>query len=108
MIKYLKNIISNKYFKIFTNIYILSTTLFLFWILFMDTNSFMFHQQLNFEIDQLKKQKNELEIKIEKDKKLIKDLEDVDNYEAFARENYYMKKDNEEIYIIEYSDSLKN
>jgi len=68
----------------------------------------MFHQQLNFEIDQLKKQKNELEIKIEKDKKLIKDLEDVDNYEAFARENYYMKKDNEEIYIIEYSDSLKN
>lgn len=74
----------------------------------MDTNSFMFHQQLNFEIDQLKKQKNELEIKIEKDKKLIKDLEDVDNYEAFARENYYMKKDNEEIYIIEYKDSLKN
>jgi|TARA_B110000971_G_C19973092_1_gene483593 cell division protein FtsB len=68
----------------------------------------MFHQQLNSEIDQLKKQKNELEIKIEKDKKLIKDLEDVDNYEAFARENYYMKKDNEEIYIIEYSDSLKN
>jgi len=68
----------------------------------------MFHQQLNFEIDQLKKQKNELEIKIEKDKKLIKDLEDVDNYEAFARENYYMKKDNEEIYIIEYKDSLKN
>jgi|TARA_B110000977_G_C10983965_1_gene457213 cell division protein DivIC len=68
----------------------------------------MFHQQLNSEIDQLKKQKNELEIKIEKDKKLIKDLEDVDNYEAFARENYYMKKDNEEIYIIEYRDSLKN
>jgi cell division protein FtsB len=68
----------------------------------------MFHQQLNSEIDQLKKQKNELEIKIEKDKKLIKDLEDIDNYEAFARENYYMKKDNEEIYIIEYSDSLKN
>jgi cell division protein FtsB len=68
----------------------------------------MFHQQLNSEIDQLKKQKNELEIKIEKDKKLIKDLEDVDNYEAFARENYYMKKDNEEIYVIEYRDSLKN
>ena len=108
MIKYLKNIISNKYFKIFTNIYILSTTLFLFWILFMDTNSFMFHQQLNSEIDQLKKQKNELEIKIKKDKKLIKDLQDIDNYEAFARENYYMKKENEEIYIIEHNDSLKN
>ena len=108
MIKYLKKIISNKYFKIFTNIYILSTTLFLFWMLFMDTNSFMFHEQLNSEINQLIEQKKKLEIEIEIDKKLIKDLQNIDNYEAFARENYYMKKENEEIYIIEYKDSLKN
>jgi|TARA_B110000914_G_scaffold221176_1_gene232515 hypothetical protein len=108
MIKYLKKIISNKYFKIFTNIYILSTTLFLFWMLFMDTNSFMFHEQLNSEINQLIEQKKKLEIEIEIDKKLIKDLQNIDNYEAFARENFYMKKDNEEIYIIEYKDSLKN
>jgi len=27
--------------------------------------------------------------------------------ETFAREQYYMKKDNEDIYIIEYQDSLK-
>lgn len=108
MIKYLKKIVSNKYFKIFTNIYILSTTLFLFWMLFMDTNSFMFHEQLNFEINQLIEQKKKLELEIEIDKKLIKDLQNIDNYEAFARENFYMKKDNEEIYIIEYKDSLKN
>ncbi|HIF84230.1 MAG TPA: septum formation initiator family protein [Flavobacteriaceae bacterium] len=108
MIKYLKKIISNKYFKIFTNIYILSTTLFLFWMLFMDTNSFMFHEQLNSEINQLIEQKKKLELEIEIDKKLIKDLQNIDNYEAFARENYYMKKENEEIYIIEYKDSLKN
>ncbi|MBT3443405.1 MAG: septum formation initiator family protein [Flavobacteriaceae bacterium] len=108
MIKYLKKIVSNKYFKIFTNIYILSTTLFLFWMLFMDTNSFMFHEQLNSEINQLIEQKKKLEIEIDIDKKLIKDLQNIDNYEAFARENFYMKKDNEEIYIIEYKDSLKN
>ena len=108
MIKYLKKIVSNKYFKIFTNIYILSTTLFLFWMLFMDTNSFMFHEQLNSEINQLIEQKKKLEIEIDIDKKLIKDLQNIDNYEAFARENYYMKKENEEIYIIEYKDSLKN
>ena len=108
MIKYLKKIISNKYFKIFTNIYTLSTTLFLFWMLFMDTNSFMFHEQLNSEINQLIEQKKKLEIEIDIDKKLIKDLQNIDNYEAFARENYYMKKENEEIYIIEYKDSLKN
>jgi len=108
MIKYLKKIVSNKYFKIFTNIYILSTTLFLFWMLFMDTNSFVFHEQLNSEINQLIEQKKKLEIEIDIDKKLIKDLQNIDNYEAFARENFYMKKDNEEIYIIEYKDSLKN
>ena len=108
MIKYLKKIVSNKYFKIFTNIYILSTTLFLFWMLFMDTNSFMFHEQLKSEINQLIEQKKKLEIEIDIDKKLIKDLQNIDNYEAFARENFYMKKDNEEIYIIEYKDSLKN
>ena len=28
--------------------------------------------------------------------------------EKFAREEYYLKKKNEEIYIIEYEDSLKN
>ena len=104
----LKNIISNKYFKLFTNIYILSSTLFIIWILFIDTNSFIFHQQLNSDIDQLINQKKELETKIKNDIKLIEDLQNIDNYEAFARENYYMKKENEEIYIIEHKDSLKN
>ncbi|MGB5498080.1 MAG: septum formation initiator family protein, partial [Maribacter sp.] len=28
--------------------------------------------------------------------------------EKFAREHYYLKKKNEEIYLIEYEDSLKN
>jgi hypothetical protein len=32
----------------------------------------------------------------------------MDNYEAFAREKFFMKKDNEEIYIIEFKDTLKN
>jgi cell division protein FtsB len=68
----------------------------------------MFHKQLNSEINQLIEQKKKLELEIEIDKKLIKDLQNIDNYEAFARENYYMKKENEEIYIIEYKDSLKN
>ena len=30
-----------------------------------------------------------------------------DGIEKLAREKYYMKKDNEDIYIIEYEDSLK-
>jgi|TARA_B100001996_G_scaffold307196_2_gene248531 hypothetical protein len=74
----------------------------------MDANSYLFHRQLNKEINDLKEQKRLLEIKISNDKKLIEDLNDLDNYEAFARENFFMKKENEEIYIIEFQDSLKN
>ena len=77
-------------------------------MIFFDLNSFLSHYQLNSEINELKEQKKNLEIEIEKDKKLIEYLKDMDNYEAFAREKYYMKKKDEEIYIIEYADSLKN
>ena len=108
MIKYLKKIFENKYFKFFTNLYVMTSLLFLFWMLFMDTNSMIFHKELNNEIRDLTEQRNKLKIEIEKDKKLIKDLNDIDNYEKFARENFYMKKDDEEIYIIEYKDTIKN
>ncbi len=74
----------------------------------MDANSYLFHKELNAEINSLKEQKKRLKIEIEKDKKLIEDLNDMDNYEAFAREKFFMKKDNEEIYIIEFKDTLKN
>ena len=75
-------------------------------MLFMDTNSFLFHKELNAEINNLKEQKKKLKIEIEKDKKIIEDLNNIDNYEAYAREKFFMKKDNEEIYIIEFKDSI--
>jgi cell division protein FtsB len=40
--------------------------------------------------------------KIKEDKKRLHELQtDRDNLEKFAREQYYMKRDNEDIYIIE-------
>ena len=104
----IKKILSSKIYKFLTNIYVAITIIFLIWMIFFDVNSFLSHYQLNSEINELKEQKKNLEIEIEKDKKLIEYLKDMDNYEAFAREKYYMKKKDEEIYIIEYTDSLKN
>ena len=104
----IKKILSSKIYKFLTNIYVAITIIFLIWMIFFDVNSFLSHFQLNSEINELKEQKKNLEIEIEKDKKLIEYLKDMDNYEAFAREKYYMKKKDEEIYIIEYVDSLKN
>ena len=108
MLSFFKKFTTNKYFKLLPNIYILTSLLFLFWMLFVDTNSYLFHKELNNEINDLKQQREKLKIEIEKDKKLIKDLNNIDNYEAFARENFFMKRDDEEIYIIEYKDTLKN
>ena len=45
--------------------------------------------------------------KIEKDKEVIKKLKDSLELERYARENYLMKKENEDIYIIEF-DTIKD
>ena len=37
----------------------------------------------------------------------VKKLSTEEGLEKFAREEYYMKRDSEEIFIIEYEDSLK-
>ena len=82
--------------------------IFIIWMIFLDTNSYLIHNRLNNEIEQLIIKKENLKKEIEKDIKFINDMKDLDKYEAFARENFYMKKDGEEIYIIEYKDSIEN
>ena len=54
------------------------------------------------EIRSLKKQIEFYKKQIEEDKTKLHELQsDKDNLEKFARENYFMKKENEEIFIIE-------
>ncbi|WP_405336796.1 septum formation initiator family protein, partial [Psychroserpens sp.] len=67
----------------------------------------MIHHELNEDISDLENEKEYYRKEIEKDKKAIKQLSTEDGIEKLAREKYYMKKDNEDIYIIEYEDSLK-
>jgi cell division protein FtsB len=59
-------------------------------------------------MDALEAERDYYKKEIEKDKKAIKELSTDEGIEKLAREKYYMKKENEEIYIIEYEDSLKN
>ena len=81
---------------------------FIIWMLFIDTNSYLFHNTLSSEINELIIKKEQLKKEIVNDQKLINDLKDLDNYEAFARENFFMKKKDEEIFIIEFKDSIEN
>ena len=43
-----------------------------------------------------------LENQIQMDKKIISNLQNPDSLEKYAREKLYMKKENEEIFIIEF------
>ncbi|MDX1270593.1 septum formation initiator family protein [Bizionia paragorgiae] len=94
-----------KYFK---NIFVLITLGFIIWMLFLDSNSLLIHNDLNEEIEELENEKEYYRKEIVKDNKAIKELKKEDGLEKFAREAYYMKRENEDIYIIEYVDSLKN
>lgn len=54
------------------------------------------------EIRDLKNQIEYYQEKTENDKRKLNELRsDKDNIEKFARENYLMKKDNEEIFVVE-------
>ncbi|NJB72259.1 cell division protein FtsB [Saonia flava] len=103
-----KELKKKKWFGWATNLYILVLTIFVVWMVFFDTNSLFIHLELKKEIKKLEKQQEFLKNEIEKDKKIMETLSDPEELEKFAREQYYLKKKNEEIYLIEYEDSLKN
>ena len=98
--------VKNRIMGGFKNIFVLISVVFVIWMLFFDTNSFLTHVELNKEIKDLETEKEYYKREIEKDNKEIKKLSDDEGLEKFARETYYMKRENEEIYIIEYEDSL--
>lgn len=98
--------LNKKYFKPFKNIYILVLIVFVVWMLFFDAHSWLFHHELNSDIKELEYQKEHYRKEMTKDDKAIKELSTDEGVERTARETYYMKKPNEDIYIIEYEDSI--
>lgn len=97
----------NKFLKLFKNWVFIILFAFAIWMLFFDANSWFIHNELNNDIKSLENQKEYYKREIDKDNKSIKKLSTEEGLEKFAREEYYMKRENEEIFIIEYEDSLK-
>jgi cell division protein FtsB len=63
---------------------------------------------LNQQLDELEDNKKYYQEEIKKDEENIKLLKNPDQIEKYAREKYYMKRDSEDVYIIEFEeDSLK-
>ena len=83
------------------NKYVLTASIFLVWLLIFDQNNLSERRKSSREYNQLLQEKEYYLNKIREDRRRINELKtDNDNLEKFAREQYLMKKDNEDIFII--------
>lgn len=77
-------------------------------MVFLDNYSYFDHQFLNDEIESLEDNAAYYREEIKKDQENIRQLKNPEQIEKYAREKYYMKKDSEDIYIIEFeNDSIE-
>ena len=87
--------------NLYKTAYITIATLFLFWMLFLDSHSWLTPRELNEEIEQLEARKKDLQQIINQDNSAINQLENLDSLEKYARENYGHKRKDETIFIVE-------
>ena len=101
-----KEKLTDKYpiLKILGNRYVIVLVFFVVWMSFLDTTSYIEHRVLNKELDELEDNKKYYQDEIKKDEENIKHLKNPDQIEKYAREKYYMKRDSEDIYIIEFEE----
>ena len=92
----------NRLLKLIKSTYGIIIILFIIWMIFFDSNSFIIHNELNNDINELNEQKSYYEKEIAKDNIELQMIQSDSGLEKYAREKLYMKKDNEEIFLIEY------
>ncbi len=87
--------------KTFRNKYVLTIVIFIIWILLFDSNNLIARYKEMRELRKLRIDREYYVEKIENDKKKLHELKtDNQNLEKFAREQYRMKKPDEDLYII--------
>ena len=88
--------------RIWRNKYLVATIIFLAWILFFDENSIVSHNRNNRRLKELTEQKETYREQIKSDEQKLEDLNSgTENLEKFAREQYYMSKPDEDVFIVE-------
>jgi cell division protein DivIC len=87
--------------RIFRNKYILTLLVFIVWLLIFDRNNLIDRVKYLRALNEMEAQKIYYIEKISHDSARLNELKtDADNLEKFAREQYLMKKENEEIFVI--------
>ena len=90
-----------KIIRFFKNKYIVVSVFFIVWMLFFDHNNLFLHMQYRTELNALKQKKKYYLDEIEKTRTDVEMMKTNPSWkEKVAREQYLMKKDNEDLYLI--------
>lgn len=97
-----------QFLKLFRNKYIMSSVVFVIWLSFFDRNDLFTQWDRSKELKKLEDSKEYYETEIAGTKK---DLVELNNnpavLEKFAREKFYLKRPNEEIFVVDDSTAEK-
>jgi len=88
-------------FELFRNKYFVATAAFVVWMLFFDKNDMLSQYEYRSEVSKLQEEKDFYEKETDQVKQDLKELStNLKSAEKFAREKYFMKKDNEDVFVI--------
>jgi cell division protein DivIC len=87
--------------KLLKNKYFIATIFILLWMLFLDRNNWIHQFNKYTKLQEMKAEKAYYKQKIKETREARKELmKNSESLERFAREEYFMKKPDEELYII--------
>lgn len=96
-----KNLLKSGALKIVSNKFLIASVLFVLWIIFFDENSISSHLKDRKHLSELVEQKEYYQERIELDKQKFEELhQGKEELEKFAREQYYMSKPDEDVFIV--------
>lgn len=87
------------------NQYFISGVAFCVWVSFFDSYNFIYHYKLKTQKRELEAELFRLSTETDKNNAFIQLLQNPEFAEQYAREKFYMKKEGEDIFVIE---ALKN
>ena len=91
----------SKFWKIIKNKYVITCIIFLLIILFIDENNLLVTRSLRRDVAELNSTIDSLKRGVEQDSLRAERLKsDLDSIERYGRENYYMKRKNEDVFVI--------
>ena len=91
----------NRLLELIRNKYFISVAAFAVWMMFFDKNDIVAQYEFKSEVAKLQEEKDFYVEEIAQVKKDLHELNsNLNTAEKFAREKYFMKKDNEDVFVI--------